>query len=87
MVFDDGTEQLITGTSDETLIKNVQATQQISEPAATTPDATAPDATASKSVQDDINAIQASIESGGDIEFLIQLSAASLVMKEQILLV
>ena len=58
LAFDDGTEQLITGTSVETLTNNVQTAQQTSEP----------NAAASESLQDEIDAIQASIESGGDIE-------------------
>ena len=66
--FDDGSEQLLTGMSDETLANNTQTTQQTPVSLiAQTQDQTATAATPD-SVQDDINAIQASIESGDDIE-------------------
>ena len=79
--FDDGSEQLINGTPEETLDNNEQTTQQASAPViAQTQDQTAAVATPD-SVQDDINAIQALIESGDDIE-LPDTAAGGLIGNE-----
>ena len=66
--FDDGSEQLIIGKPDETLANNTQTTQQALESLiAQTQDQTATAATPD-GVKDNINVLQASIESGDDIE-------------------
>ncbi|WP_034900365.1 retention module-containing protein, partial [Paraglaciecola psychrophila] len=64
LIFEDGTEQLITGTPDEILATNDQISQQAST---LTPSQTLNGETPNN-VQGDIDAIQASIESGDDID-------------------
>ena len=68
LIFEDGTEQTITGAPDETLAINDQTTQQTSAAAITEAQNATADAAIPTDVQADIEAIQGSIESGDDID-------------------
>nr|WP_297347761.1 retention module-containing protein [uncultured Glaciecola sp.] len=77
LVFDDGAEQIITGTPDETLATN----DQISQQASTLTTTQVLNEETPENVQADIDAIQALIESGDDVD-LPDTSAGGLTGNE-----